>query len=60
MKVIAIAEGYDNHAVRKPGDEFEMPDGSTAPWFKPVEGDTKGPRKGKAKASDEPADEPIA
>lgn len=59
MKVIATAEGYDNLAVRKPGDEFEMPDGSTAPWFTPV--DAEPAKKGsKAKASDKPAEDPIA
>ena len=62
MKVIAIAVGYDNLAVRQVGDEFDMPDGSSAPWFKPAEGDTKGPKKSKAKT--EPIDpvepDPIA
>ena len=63
MKVIATAIGYDNLAVRQVGDEFDMPDGSTAPWFKPVEGDTKGPLKsgkGKAGKSDQDETEQIA
>jgi len=47
-RFIATAVGYDNIAVRQPGDEFDLPDGSSAPWFKPAEGDTKGPAKAKA------------
>jgi len=37
MRVRAIETGFDNLAIREPGDEFEMPDGSSAPWFEPVE-----------------------
>ncbi len=36
MRVRATATGFDNIAVREVGDEFDMPDGSTAPWFEPV------------------------
>ncbi|MGE8659112.1 MAG: hypothetical protein ACN6O8_20400 [Achromobacter sp.] len=40
MKVIATALGYagkDGHQLRQPGDIFEVADGETASWFKPVE-----------------------
>lgn len=49
-RFIATAVGYDNLAVRQPGDEFDMPDGSTASWFKPAADDTKGPKGKKPKA----------
>lgn len=51
-RFIAIAVGYDNLAVRQPGDEFELPDGSSGSWFKPAVEDTKGPAKGKKTKSD--------
>lgn len=35
MRVIAIQPGYDNVTLRKPGEVFEMPDGSKGSWFKP-------------------------
>lgn len=37
MKVIATKTGFDGKRIRNPGDEFEMPDGSKASWFVPVE-----------------------
>lgn len=60
MKVIATAVGYDNLAVRQVGDEFDMPDGSLAPWFKKAEDDAKGPKSKKAKADEAAAEDPIA
>lgn len=36
MRVIATQRGYDNLALREEGEEFDMPDGSEAHWFKPV------------------------
>lgn len=42
VTVKAIAEGYDNIAVRQPGDVFEMPKstlGRKDNWFVPVEPD---------------------
>lgn len=50
MKVIAIAEGYDNVKVRQPGEVFDMPDGATGEWFKPVDqGDAiRGPKAKKS------------
>ena len=41
MRVRAIETGFDNLAIRNPGDEFDMPDGSEAAWFEPVEVETK-------------------
>lgn len=40
MRVRALETGYDNVAVREPGDEFEMPEGSSAHWFEPVNAKT--------------------
>lgn len=37
VRVRALERGYDNVAVREPGDEFEMPEGASGPWFEPVE-----------------------
>lgn len=37
MRVKATAVGYDNVAVRNPGDEFDMPDGVYAPWYEPLD-----------------------
>jgi hypothetical protein len=36
MKVIAKQLGYFGK-LREPGDEFEVPEGSKASWFVPVE-----------------------
>lgn len=36
VDVIATAEGYDNLAIRKEGDKFQMPEGVTGSWFQPV------------------------
>lgn len=60
MRVIATAEGFDNVTVRKVGDEFDMPEGSTAPWFKKAEDDTKGPKAKKDKSADKVEGDPIA
>lgn len=54
MKVIATAVGYDNVALRQPGEIFDCPKGKdgkeivTSGWYKPHEGKAK-PEKGKAK-----------
>ncbi|WP_088158076.1 hypothetical protein [Achromobacter xylosoxidans] len=40
MRVIAIAQGYggkEKHAIREPGEQFEVPDGVKASWYEPVE-----------------------
>ena len=51
MRVIATAVGYDNKALRQPGDEFEMPDGMKGSWFEPKDPPVAPPaRKGKAAA----------
>lgn len=36
MKVIALKEGYFGK-LRMPGDEFDVPEGSKASWFVPVQ-----------------------
>lgn len=36
MRVVATSQGYDGLAVRSVDEEFDMPDGSTGSWFKPV------------------------
>lgn len=36
MQVIATSAGFDGVGMRYPGDTFDMPDGSKAPWFDPV------------------------
>lgn len=51
MRVRAIETGYDNVAIRQPGEEFDMPDGASAPWFEPVEPpkvEVKSKKAGKA------------
>lgn len=51
IKCLALASGYDGLAVRNPGDEFELPDGSEpAEWFKVLSGNKT---KGKNKSVDE-------
>lgn len=37
MKVIALAMGFLNGSRIRPGTEFEVPDGSKATWFAPVD-----------------------
>lgn len=54
-RFIAVAVGYDNVTVRQPGDEFDLPDGSSASWFKPAAGDAKGPVKSKKPKAADPA-----
>ncbi|MGL4350140.1 MAG: hypothetical protein ACRCT2_06165 [Plesiomonas shigelloides] len=36
MLVIAKVRGYFD-GIREPGDKFNVPDGSKATWFEPVE-----------------------
>jgi hypothetical protein len=50
MRVVATAVGYDNFAMRQPGEEFDLPAGLTPEifdkpegkgrptWFEPVDG----------------------
>lgn len=60
MKVIAIKQGYLGK-LRQPGDEFEVPEGSKASWFQPVEqkASGKGGKKPEAKADEKPADDLV-
>lgn len=40
MLVRATGVGYggkDGHALRQPGETFEMPDGAKGSWFEPVD-----------------------
>lgn len=55
MRVRALETGFDNLAIREPGDEFEMPDGSEAHWFEPVESKPQT-AKTKTKAKDDQTD----
>lgn len=59
MKVIANAVGYagkDGHQLRQPGDVFEVPEGSKASWFKPVDDDEQADRpRGNRKAGGQQA-----
>jgi len=63
MKVVATEKGYLGW-IREPGDEFDVPEGVTGSWFKPVAEPPKAEPakpKGKGKTPD-PAgddDEPI-
>lgn len=36
MKVKAVKPGFFGK-LREPGDEFEVPEGAKATWFKPIE-----------------------
>jgi len=36
MKVVALKPGYLGK-LRQPGDEFDVPEGSKASWFAPVD-----------------------
>ena len=53
MLVRAIADGFYG-SRRRAGDEFEVPEGTTARWFAPL-GETRVTRKGgKGKKPDAP------
>lgn len=56
MKVIALKQGYFGK-LRDPGEEFEVPEGSKASWFQPVEQKTigKGGKEPKSQATEKPA-----
>lgn len=63
MRVIAIAQGYggkDKHAIREPGDVFEVPEGSKASWFKPVEDDEQADRPRSRKTGGQQAGSDLA
>lgn len=57
MRVIALKDGYDGSVVRKVDDEFDMPDGSKATWFKPVVEPKPVARKAKA---EQPTESDVA
>lgn len=45
MQVRATAVGYagkDGHALRQPGDVFEIEDGAKGSWFTPVKKEGRG------------------
>jgi len=56
MKVIALKQGYFGK-LREPGDKFEVPDGSKASWFEPVDvvKQEAKPSSKSAKPADDPA-----
>lgn len=54
MEVIATKPGYFGK-LRQPGDKFEVPGGSKATWFVPVEQKAEGKKQAAAKPK-EPAD----
>lgn len=60
MKVIATKQGYFGK-LRAVGDEFEVPEGSKASWFQPVEqkASGKGSKKPEAPATEKPADDLV-
>lgn len=59
MRVIVTAPGFWGQ-LRQPGEEFDVPEGSKATWFKPVKADEPEgkPARGR-KASAEPADDLV-
>lgn len=63
MQVIAIERGWDSHGLREIGDQFEMPDGAKATWFKPVPSEVKRDHHGKKKHvendDEKPADDAV-
>jgi len=59
MRVIATKEGHDGVVIRRPGDEFDMPDGSKGSWFEPVPAEPK-PKKAKAAPEAPPAESDVA
>lgn len=46
MRVVALQLGVWGAGRRRPGEEFEVPDGTRASWFVPVAG-YKPPAEGK-------------
>ena len=64
MKVIATKQGYFGK-LRAVGDEFEVPEGSKASWFQPVEQKASGKASGnggkkpEAPATEKPADDLV-
>ena len=56
MRVTATKEGFDGQVIRRPGEEFDMPDGVTGSWFEPVPAEPKPKR---AEPKPKRAAEPI-
>ena len=48
MRVVATEKGYFGDARRQAGEVFEVPEGTTAKWFQPVDAPEVKPAKGKA------------
>lgn len=59
MRVVAIANGHFDH-YREIGDVFEVPDGSTATWFKPANKSTLAEAEDLKENPTRTADSPIA
>lgn len=62
MRVTATKEGFDGQVIRRPGDEFDMPDGASGSWFEPVPAEPKQPKRRKVGAEGEapPAESDVA
>ena len=56
MKVKALDRGYHG-ALREPGDEFDVPEGSKATWFEPTAPEVE---KKKPEGRKKPEDAPLA
>lgn len=57
MRVIATAVGFFDN-LRQPGEEFDVPEGSKATWFKPVKADEPEgkPARGRKAAGEQAED----
>jgi len=60
MRVTATKEGFDGAVMRRPGEEFDMPDGSKGSWFEPVPAEPVKPKKAKAAPDAPPAESDVA
>lgn len=54
MKVVALSKGFYGGSPRRAGEHFEVPDGSKAAWYAPVDSAAATaaakPKAGKVKA----------
>ncbi len=57
MRVTATKEGFDGQVIRRPGEEFDMPDGVTGSWFEPVPAEPKPKRRKAGAEGDAPPDQ---
>jgi hypothetical protein len=59
MKVRAKEVGFDGLNLRQPGEVFEMPQGSDAPWFEVIEDVSKRSGSKKAVVPSDDIDAPL-